>query len=770
MSPIDKSISPMSLGFVAGSFQRQSIDTAMDNFALGMKDPEFCGLAVEPIYPSYYPYPIGHGLGKTSVFELNDLYISHIPQLRAEFARTRRDDLLLLDFIDLVSSRVGPGPLRTVEDLGESARAEIGRALASLGFGLADKGESFRLLARLSHLASVRSKTDVLAAISPMIEGSALREILASPRLHRDDRLLPAICVIKKDSGLALNKKFLHSPSEFIESSPTLWPSDESNRPPSTQPGGADPGRLRKFTLGDRAVVSKRVDPLRVRSVEEEILNASKVAKAIASNGVSTARTVDYLGLVYDRGNFYILMKDEFPAEEVYYNPTALEKLDEVSDALQGSGLKVSPKHSMWKGKELILFGFESEKDDKTAYKTPENSFNIIKARLSKADSVEAFKSAVPEDILQDIYAYRRLGDAINTFEIIKSGAHDELPTNVAISDIHGSADRMNALLELPSVQNANKRFWLGDYFDRGRKNTKVFERMISLDPGSNVFLLGNHDAYFLSTMFGNKHSFLDWALNGGLRFVNEVLDLGVVRDNLRSAKAESERDAVTFALIKDPDSFEDLRQRVVESGYFRAVADWLIKNAGLVHVDEYGFMYSHAGVSSGLQTDLFYVQMMKRYSMQFGKAAAVENSWVIGHDDKTLGAVTEGTKDAMANFLDTLEMREEWLTSYVKEGYGNAVLRLNSLGLSGSVYGHTIKDRATETLDRFFAGDLGMFLGRGGALELGPNGVRAIAFGDRSDDTPKTTEILDREYFLRMIADDAPRIIRVLQNYFSRP
>lgn len=76
----------------------------------------------------------------------------------------------------------------------------------------------------------------------------------------------------------------------------------------------------------------------------------------------------------------------------------------------------------------------------------------------------------------------------------------------LVIGDIHGSYDELLKLLELVKYEvNKYKIIFLGDYTDRGPKSKEVIDLLIQIKEVNEetVFLLGNHDDWFVSFLNG---------------------------------------------------------------------------------------------------------------------------------------------------------------------------------------------------------------------------------------------------------------------------
>lgn len=71
-----------------------------------------------------------------------------------------------------------------------------------------------------------------------------------------------------------------------------------------------------------------------------------------------------------------------------------------------------------------------------------------------------------------------------------------------AIGDVHGCLDELEKLLDILSLSQEDRLYFVGDLVGRGPKEWQVLERIASL-PQSRV-VLGNHDIHFLAT-YGSK-------------------------------------------------------------------------------------------------------------------------------------------------------------------------------------------------------------------------------------------------------------------------
>ena len=85
-------------------------------------------------------------------------------------------------------------------------------------------------------------------------------------------------------------------------------------------------------------------------------------------------------------------------------------------------------------------------------------------------------------------------------------------------SDTHGQYEPLIAALDEAGFDKNNKDHWLisvGDLFDRGRENVKIYNFLDSIERKHLIF--GNHDEFFLEFLKGNFLNF-DWNCdNNGL-------------------------------------------------------------------------------------------------------------------------------------------------------------------------------------------------------------------------------------------------------------
>ena len=91
------------------------------------------------------------------------------------------------------------------------------------------------------------------------------------------------------------------------------------------------------------------------------------------------------------------------------------------------------------------------------------------------------------------------------------------MPDYIAIGDIHGMDDALEALLS--RVPSEGELVFLGDYVDRGPQTRSVLERLLRLrDDRPCVFLRGNHEELMLAACDGLPDADANWLMNGGLQ------------------------------------------------------------------------------------------------------------------------------------------------------------------------------------------------------------------------------------------------------------
>ena len=89
-----------------------------------------------------------------------------------------------------------------------------------------------------------------------------------------------------------------------------------------------------------------------------------------------------------------------------------------------------------------------------------------------------------------------------NYFPVITESKYDNVSYNkiIAIGDIHGCIHPLQKYLIDNPIRDDNLYVFMGDYFDRGKYNTLVFEILEMLQKRDNfIFLTGNHDWWLMN-------------------------------------------------------------------------------------------------------------------------------------------------------------------------------------------------------------------------------------------------------------------------------
>lgn len=96
----------------------------------------------------------------------------------------------------------------------------------------------------------------------------------------------------------------------------------------------------------------------------------------------------------------------------------------------------------------------------------------------------------------------------------------------VAIGDVHGCVETLEALMERLELASGDQVVFIGDYIDRGPDSKGVIDLLLDLRESANcTFLRGNHEAFMLDYL---DHGALDqWRVNGGLATLDSYLDSG---------------------------------------------------------------------------------------------------------------------------------------------------------------------------------------------------------------------------------------------------
>ena len=97
----------------------------------------------------------------------------------------------------------------------------------------------------------------------------------------------------------------------------------------------------------------------------------------------------------------------------------------------------------------------------------------------------------------------------------------------LAVGDIHGCLDQLNALMAQVAPTPEDKVIFLGDYVDRGPASAGVIDYLIKFGKTlpATVFLRGNHDQMFANYLDG--HDPTTFLMNGGLKTLNSYQSNG---------------------------------------------------------------------------------------------------------------------------------------------------------------------------------------------------------------------------------------------------
>jgi len=97
----------------------------------------------------------------------------------------------------------------------------------------------------------------------------------------------------------------------------------------------------------------------------------------------------------------------------------------------------------------------------------------------------------------------------------------------LAIGDIHGCLDQLDALMLQVEPTAEDQVIFLGDYVDRGPASCGVIDYLIELGQTlpSTIFLRGNHDQMFADYLDGHEPTM--FLMNGGLKTLSSYQDNG---------------------------------------------------------------------------------------------------------------------------------------------------------------------------------------------------------------------------------------------------
>ena len=94
----------------------------------------------------------------------------------------------------------------------------------------------------------------------------------------------------------------------------------------------------------------------------------------------------------------------------------------------------------------------------------------------------------------------------------------------IAIGDIHGCAETLDAMLDRLSPTADDHLVFVGDYIDRGPDSKGVIDRLIRLkEIQPCTFLRGNHERFMLDYLDSGEYEM--WRVNGGLATLSGYLN-----------------------------------------------------------------------------------------------------------------------------------------------------------------------------------------------------------------------------------------------------
>ena len=89
-------------------------------------------------------------------------------------------------------------------------------------------------------------------------------------------------------------------------------------------------------------------------------------------------------------------------------------------------------------------------------------------------------------------------------------------PRVIAIGDVHGCVNALDAVLEAIAPASDDTLVFLGDMIDHGRESCQTIERIVSLESQCRVVrVMGNHEEMMLWAR-ESEQAFADWQNHGG--------------------------------------------------------------------------------------------------------------------------------------------------------------------------------------------------------------------------------------------------------------
>lgn len=148
----------------------------------------------------------------------------------------------------------------------------------------------------------------------------------------------------------------------------------------------------------------------------------------------------------------------------------------------------------------------------------PEKDIDKFYNRFKNEDIPESIKVLMPEEVipfLKSQYNYDYFD--FNKYKQI-----------IHIGDIHGCyTSLIDAIGNNGMLDKNNAYVFVGDYFDRGSENEKVFDYLYSIKDNPNVYLLiGNHELRFLEYFLAN-----DEDRNNKFKIINSILKTHTIKE-----------------------------------------------------------------------------------------------------------------------------------------------------------------------------------------------------------------------------------------------
>ncbi|WP_263789443.1 metallophosphoesterase family protein [Salinibacter sp.] len=116
----------------------------------------------------------------------------------------------------------------------------------------------------------------------------------------------------------------------------------------------------------------------------------------------------------------------------------------------------------------------------------------------------------------------------------------------IAVGDIHGCLESLNALLDRLNPSSDDHLLFVGDYIDRGPDSRGVIDRLLDLRESiSCTFLRGNHEAMMIDYL--DSGAFSLWRMNGGVSTLQSYLKGEGSEVHIPAAHAEFVRETKLY-------------------------------------------------------------------------------------------------------------------------------------------------------------------------------------------------------------------------------